>query len=261
MDGRLASSRAGVGTYPQSGAAGTGRQVGDASGNMAWSLSADGTEIRFRAERVPDLDEKMAKRRKRLDAADEPMGLNNVLQLAVILCQQLELISIPYCVIGGVAYQRWGEPRQTVDVDATLFVGFGTENFAIERMLSCFESRIDSPLEFALQNRILLLRSKSGTDIDLSLGGLPFEERLIQRSSCWDVPRHGLVRTCSAEDLIVLKAFASRPQDWIDVEKVIIRQGERLDRALILEELAPLSELKEEPEILEHVGRLFGSNK
>lgn len=59
----------------------------------------------------------------------------------------------------------------------------------------------------------------------------------------------------------MLKAFASRPQDWIDVEKVIIRQGERLDRTLILEELAPLSELKEEPEILEHVERLFDSTK
>ena len=205
----------------------------------------------------------MAKRRRRLTPEVEPCspddmaGLNNVLHLAVSLGKQLEAFGIPYCVIGGVAVQRWGEPRQTVDVDATLLTGFGKEEFAIEQLLSHFKSRIEDPYEFAVQNRILLLQSKLGTGIDLSFGGLPFEERLIERSSEWNVPRHGIIRTCSSEDLVVLKAFASRPQDWIDVEKVIIRQGQRLNRQLIIEELTPLAELKEDPEILEHLQTLL----
>ncbi len=205
----------------------------------------------------------MAKRRKRVapelegGLQDGDAGVNNILQAAVSLGQQLETLGIAYCVIGGVAVQRWGEPRQTVDVDATLLIGFGCEESGVEKLLSQFSSRIDNPQEFALQNRILLLKSPNGTDIDLSLGALPFEERLIERSSEWPVPRHGIIRTCSAEDLVVLKAFASRPQDWIDVEKVIIRQGQRLNRSLIMEELTPLVELKEEPQILEHVQSLF----
>lgn len=205
----------------------------------------------------------MAKRRKRLEGElqsskpDGKAGLNNILQAAVSLGQQLEVFGIPYCVIGGVAVQRWGEPRQTVDVDATLLTGFGCEESATERLLSQFNSRIDNPHEFALQNRILLLKSPQGTDIDLSFGVLPFEERLIERASEWIVPRHGVIRTCSAEDLVVMKAFASRPQDWIDLEKVIIRQGQRLNRQLIIEELTPLAELKEEPQILEHVQSLL----
>ncbi len=209
------------------------------------------------------MDEEVAKRRKRVEAEpesskpDDKAGLNNVLQTAVRLGQQLEFFSIPYCVIGGVAVQRWGEPRQTVDVDATLLTGFGCEESAIEKLLSQFTSRIDNPHEFAVQNRILLLKSPLGTDIDLSFGALPFEERLIERSSEWDVPRHGIIRTCGAEDLVVLKAFASRPQDWIDLEKVIIRQGHRLNRYLIIEELTPLAELKEEPQILEHLQSLL----
>lgn len=73
----------------------------------------------------------------------------------------------------------------------------------------------------------------------------------------WGVQGLGHIRTCSAEDLVVLKAFASRPQDWIDVEKVIIRQGQRLNRPLIIEELTPLAELKEDPEILEHLQSLL----
>lgn len=54
-----------------------------------------------------------------------------------------------------------------------------------------------------------------------------------------------------------MKAVAARPQDWIDVEKVIIRQGVRLDRDLVWEELRPLVELKEEPEIAEALEALF----
>jgi hypothetical protein len=188
---------------------------------------------------------------------DGDAGLNNILQAAVSLGWQLEIPGVPYCVIDGVAVQRWSEPRQTVDVDATLLTGFGRETSAIERLLIKFKNRINNPEEFALQNRILLLRSANGTDTDLSLGALPFEERLVERSSEWHVPRHGIIRTCSAEDLVVLKAFAGRPQDWIDVEKVIIRQGQRFNRPLIIEELTPLAELKEEPEILDHVQSLL----
>ncbi len=81
--------------------------------------------------------------------------------------------------------------------------------------------------------------------------------RVVQRSSLWGTPGSGTIKTCSAEDLVVLKAFASRPQDWIDVEKVIIRQGERLNRPLIIEELTPLAELKEDPQILENVQSLL----
>lgn len=32
-----------------------------------------------------------------------------------------------FCFIGGVALQRWGEPRLTQDVDLTLLTGFGDE--------------------------------------------------------------------------------------------------------------------------------------
>ncbi|MCA9086523.1 MAG: hypothetical protein KDA81_20845 [Planctomycetaceae bacterium] len=143
------------------------------------------------------MDEEVAKRFRRIasnatDAlSNDAAGLNNVLQVAVNLCEHLETLGIPFSIIGGIAVQRWGEPRQTVDVDATLFVGFGNEGDAVRRLLKKFQSRIEDAHEFALQNRILLLRADQGTAIDLSLGGLPFEERLIERSSVWSVPRHG----------------------------------------------------------------------
>ena len=62
-------------------------------------------------------------------------GLNNILQLAVQVGNELDQIEIPYCFIGGTAYQRWGEPRQTTDVDATLLVDFGKERILIHEEL------------------------------------------------------------------------------------------------------------------------------
>lgn len=49
---------------------------------------------------------------------------------------------------------------------------------------------------------------------------------------------------------MVLRAFAARPQDWVDIRNVAIRQRGLLDWPAIYERLAPLVELKGEPEIL-----------
>jgi len=38
-------------------------------------------------------------------------------------------------VIGAVAVQRWGEPRLTQDVDATLLSGFGTGGEHVELLI------------------------------------------------------------------------------------------------------------------------------
>ncbi|PYP42555.1 MAG: hypothetical protein DMD43_02440, partial [Gemmatimonadetes bacterium] len=64
------------------------------------------------------------------------------------------------------------------------------------------------------------------------------------------------LRTCSAEDLIVHKAFAARPQDWVDVEGVILKQRGRLAWPQIWSELNELAALKEEPELLEALRRV-----
>jgi len=147
-----------------------------------------------------------------------------------------------------------------MDVDGVLLAGFGDEELFAETLTNDYQSRVENPIPFAIQNRIVLLESRNGVGIDLSLGGLPFEERMIGRSSDWDVPDHGIVKTCSAEDLVVLKTLAARPQDWIDVENTIIRQGKKLDRNLIQEELVPLLKLKEEPELMEHLNSIFAKH-
>lgn len=152
------------------------------------------------------------------------------------------------CVIGGVAVQRWGEPRQTRDVDLTLFAGLGREEQFIDPILTHYAARLPDARRFALERRVLLVETASGIPLDISLGGLPYEASVVERSTSWEVEPGVTMMTCSAEDLLVLKAFAGRVQDWLDVESVIARQGPRLDRHQVLAELRPLLDLKEDRE-------------
>ena len=157
-----------------------------------------------------------------------------------------------FCIIGGVAVQRWGEPRLTRDVGLTLLTGFGGEEKFIEVWLRDHQFRPPGSMEMALANRVLLLVNRRGTPVDVALGGIDFERRSIERSSLWEIPEGGL-RTCSAEDLLIHKCFAGREQDWVDVGGILARQKGKLDFALVRRELKPLLALQEQPDKLERL--------
>jgi len=155
-----------------------------------------------------------------------------------------------FCFIGGIAIQRWGEPRLTRDLDIILLTGYGAEESFVDKLLAHYQGRRVDVKEFALTRRVLLLRSKSGIGIDIALAGLPFEETVIRRATRFEFIPEATLLTCSAEDLIIMKAFADRGRDWLDVETVIIRQQGNLDWRYVFEQLTPLCEIKESPEII-----------
>lgn len=181
--------------------------------------------------------------------------MNNVFQAALELQAICQSNQWKFCFIGGLALQRWGEPRETVDVDLSLFAGFGNEPDFIKVLLKHFEARIPDAALFAQDRRVLLLQSKQGVGLDVALAALPYEELMIHRSTFFEYPTNIQLRTCSAEDLIVLKAFAARGQDWVDVERVIVRQAGKLDWSYIRAQLEPLAELKDSPAILTELER------
>ncbi len=106
-------------------------------------------------------------------------------------------------------------------------------------------------------NRVLLVSASNGVDLDISLAALPFERGMIERASPYAYTPDCELITCSAEDLIVLKAFADRPKDRMDVEGIVIRQKARLDVTYIFHQLTPLCELKENKQILEKLRQLL----
>lgn len=150
-------------------------------------------------------------------------------------------------IIGGLAVFRWGEPRLTRDVDFTVLCPFGAEGPGIRAILSRLAGRIEDAAEFAARNHVILATAANGIPVDIALGGLPYEARAMERGSTFEYVPGAPLRTCSAEDLVIMKAFAGRNRDFLDVEGVLVRQGARLDWRLIQEELAPLLAVKGEP--------------
>ena len=162
-----------------------------------------------------------------------------------------------FCFIGGVAVQRWGKPRFTQDVDATLYTGFGHEEKFVDEILKEYEGRLREARKFAIERRVLLVQTKTGIDLDFSLGAFPFEESSIGRASVWQVSSAISLTTCSAEDLIIHKVFAGRDRDWGDVQSVLVRQRGHLNLAHVRSELPPLLEMKDDIESLNKLEQLI----
>jgi hypothetical protein len=161
-----------------------------------------------------------------------------------------------FCFIGGLSVIRWGEPVATQDVDANVLTGFGGEEKYVGEILGRFSERVPDAAGFALHHRVLLVRSTNGIAVDIALGAIPFEELLVERSSAFAFLPGVELRTCSAEDLVVLKVFAARTKDWAAVEGILARQGDVLDWNHIVKQLGPLCELKGQPELLERLLQL-----
>lgn len=167
----------------------------------------------------------------------------------------LDEAGLQSCLIGGLALQRWGEDRLTRDVDISLLTGFGHEESVADLLLARFEGRVQNAKEHALMHRVLLLQI-DGIGIDIGFAGFAYEREMMARASEFEFIEGLWLRSCSAEDLIVMKAFAARPRDWEDIRGIVIRQGEALDWGLVDGALRPLAELKEDPEILPTLERI-----
>ncbi len=162
-----------------------------------------------------------------------------------------------YCFIGGVAVQKWGQPRFTQDVDLTIFTGFGGEETVIDALLASFSPRVRDARQFAIENRVVLLRTSDGVELDISCGAFAFEELAVARAKRVQVIPGVRLRLCTAEDLIVYKAFAGRPLDWADVESVIAKDRRRkLDWPYIHAQIVPLAKLKDDAEIVPKLDEL-----
>jgi hypothetical protein len=161
---------------------------------------------------------------------------------ALELQNYFEEMDWQFCFIGGLALQIWGQQRLTRDIDLTLFTGFLNEDDFVDRLLNKYRGRVSDAKKFALTKRVLLLETANKIGIDIALGGFPFEQDVIERSRYQSFTPEISLRTCSAEDLIIFKAIASRDQDWIDVESIIIKQ-DNLDWILIESNLASFAEI------------------
>jgi hypothetical protein len=183
--------------------------------------------------------------------------MNKLFSAAKEVCDYLASMNFQYCIIGGLAVIRWGEVRFTQDADIAVLVDFGKEAIFAEGILKRFESRISDALDFAVANRVLLLKSSNGVAIDITFAALPFEHEMMENASPCSFADGLSLPVCSADDLFIMKAFAARPKDWIDAESIALRQQSRLGIERIMARITELAELKNEPEIIERVKKIL----
>lgn len=104
------------------------------------------------------------------------------------------------CLIGGLVVPRCGEPRTTTDVDVSVLAPYGDESAVLDTLLGHFSPRSDGARQFALTNRVLLLKTSNRVAIDVALAAFPFEVEALDRASNWEVvpgviPERALPRT------------------------------------------------------------------
>jgi hypothetical protein len=161
----------------------------------------------------------------------------------------LEASRVRYMVVGGFAALHWGRQRLTRDLDLTVDVPDASVASFVEQLGREFRLSDREPLEFARRNHLIRLMTHVSVPVDLMLAALPYQVAAIARAVEVPVgPR--MVRFCTPEDLVIYKLASERPQDHIDVEGVVLRQADVLDRAYLEPHVRDLAAGLERPGIL-----------
>ncbi len=146
----------------------------------------------------------------------------------------------------------------TRDVDATVVGGLVPLPALVRLLLEYgLVPRIPDALEFAGINQVLLLRHEpTGVDVDLSIAWLPFELAAIDAAE--PVAIAGLkIPIALAEDLIIYKAVAFRPQDQQDIERLLGLYRSSVDLDRVRRVVAEFADALEEPDRLRDLETLI----
>lgn len=174
------------------------------------------------------------------------------------VARALSSLPVPGMLIDGIAVIARGVPRLTRDVDATIAGGVIEPIDLIARLREHdLVPRIDDAAQFAAASQVLLLRHRpSGVDVDPSIGWLPFERDALAAAERLDVA--GIeVAVARAEDLIVYKSVAFRPQDQQDIERLLVLHGHSLDVDRVRRLVAEFAAALEEPELTKGLERII----
>ena len=161
-------------------------------------------------------------------------------------------------IIGGAAVSILGKARYTEDIDAMFLLSIKD----IPRLLEAaseegIEPRIENATEFARTSRVVLLKHViSNTNIDVSLGVLPFEQEIVERSIVHQVDAALQIRLPTPEDLIILKAVAHRAKDLEDI-RILADKYTNLDIPRIKKWVKQFAEVLEMPSLWNDIAEIF----
>ncbi len=181
----------------------------------------------------------------------------NALEQAVgLMARVLEEQHVPYMLIGGIANLVWGEPRATLDVEASLLVEDTEWPHLIDALRRTFRIVPKHPLAFLRDTHVLPIETAEGIRIDLIWARLPYEQKAIARARMEEVAGQR-VRVCRPEDLVIHKIISDRSKDREDVRAIIRQQGSRLDRPYLTQAVRKLSRALDQPDLLTFLRACF----
>ena len=163
-------------------------------------------------------------------------------------------------IIGGTAVSILGKARYTEDLDAMFLLSVqDIPRLLEEAKEEGIEPRIDNVVEFAKKNRVMLLKHAiTGTNIDISLGALPFEQEMVERSVVHQIDETLKIRLPTPEDLIIMKAIAHRPKDLEDI-RTIAEKYQTLDIQRIERWVKAFAGVLEQPDLWGQIELLLES--
>ncbi len=167
------------------------------------------------------------------------------------LVEVLENMGLTPTIIGGVAISLLTRSRHTDDVDVVIDFDIENASILIENLAkNGFKPRFSGMEDLARQARMItLLHEATGTVIDIALGCMPFETEVQDRAQLHKAGGVEL-RLPTPEDMVILKALASRPKDLEDIRNLGLTYP-NMDRARIEYWLISYGELMETPDLWE----------
>ena len=172
----------------------------------------------------------------------------------------LEERQVPYMLIGGIANLIWGEPRSTLDVDASVLVEEDAWPNLVDALRKVFRVVPKAPLAFLRDTHVLPVETSDGIRIDLLWAKLPYEHKAIARATLEEVAGYR-VRICRPEDLVIHKIISERPKDREDVRNIVRHQASRLDRHYLTQAVRSLARALDQPELLAFLNECFRQPK
>jgi hypothetical protein len=155
--------------------------------------------------------------------------MNPLYRALIDLQSRLAAAGIASAAIGGIAVGIWARPRTTADVDVKILLDRDAAQRLLDILQPDYVSLQTEPLQSLRRHGVLFVKNKAGIRIDLQLADVSFDQSAVERARPIELEPGRVAQVCTAEDLIIYKMISTRPQDQVDVENIIRRQGAALD--------------------------------
>jgi Nucleotidyl transferase AbiEii toxin, Type IV TA system len=147
----------------------------------------------------------------------------NAFQLAEHLAARLEEDGLPYAIGGAISLTVWSIPRDTKDVDISIFA----PDTELERVFDALDragimvNRTDATKAVA---RIGMFNGRSGhTNVDVFISDHPHFHEMQRRRIQRRFPSGAMLWVISPEDLCVMKLLYARNKDVPDLERMFAK--------------------------------------